>query len=419
MPGEPGDEDPERALAKAATFHAAAVEAVKGTANGEAGDGQQQSDQRRRVARLDSEALQVGGLDHVVEAIRRRVWLPLCAPQPLLDDLGIAPVIGLLLHGPPGCGKSLLARRLSALLSPRPPSFVSGPEIMDRFVGSSERHKRCRSLPPTSASQSRTFCALLHCRTNAQANIRSLFKYPPRPLGGTPYPDDALHVIVLDEFDAIAGSRSDRGGGDAGERVRDSVVNQLLACMDGVQELDARTLLIGLTNRRDLIDRALLRPGRFEVHIEVSHPDARGRADILRIHCQRMFAAGRLDIPATAEAEFTAFLQGLAERTEGFSGAELAGMARAAAAYALDSLSTLALTDPCAPLLAAARRRAALGRYWDVDAARVTADDFERGLQDVMPTTTLGGSGGGSSSSSAEDTPLSKARAGAGPAAVQ
>lgn len=125
-----------------------------------------------------------------------KICVPLAAPADLLEDLGISPVRGLLLYGPPGCGKTLLARRLSAVLTRRPPAVVSGPEILERFVGSSE------------------------------ANIRALFDYPPDvPGGDEAEQDSALHVIVMDEFDSI-GQRRGGGADDGGDRVRDSVVNQ-------------------------------------------------------------------------------------------------------------------------------------------------------------------------------------------------
>lgn len=89
-----------------------------------------------------------------------------------------------------------------------------------------------------------------------------------------------LHVIVLDEFDAIARKRSDGSTGDTS--MRDSVVNQLLVLMDGVAQLPVPTFVLALTNRRELIDEAVLRPGRLEVHVEVNKPDMDGRVAILR-----------------------------------------------------------------------------------------------------------------------------------------
>ncbi len=186
---------------------------------------------------FNGETLGIGGLDDVLAQVKRRVWTPLAAPPQLLKELGIHPVRGLLLYGKPGCGKTLLARTLGNILSPmRPITVVSGPEIMDKFVGSSEK------------------------------NLRDIFDSPPDIYdryrigerdGGEGIARAALHVIVMDEFDAVARTRGGRGGkgeqGDAGV-ARDSVVNQLLAKMDGVHPLPVPTLVIGLTNKRSLIE---------------------------------------------------------------------------------------------------------------------------------------------------------------------
>ena len=186
---------------------------------------------------FDGETLGIGGLDEVLAQVKRRVWTPLAAPPQLLKELGIHPVRGLLLYGKPGCGKTLLARTLGSILSPmRPITVVSGPEIMDKFVGSSEK------------------------------NLREIFDSPPdiydryrlgEKDGGEGIARAALHVVVMDEFDAVARTRGGRGGkgdqGDAGV-ARDSVVNQLLAKMDGVHPLPVPTLVIGLTNKRSLIE---------------------------------------------------------------------------------------------------------------------------------------------------------------------
>lgn len=235
---------------------------------------------------FEGESMGIGGLDAVLGEIKRRIWVPLAAPPTLLGELGISPVRGLLLYGKPGCGKSLLARTIGQVLSPsRPITVVSGPELMDKYVGSSEK------------------------------NLREVFDNPPDiyEKNNPALAAAALHVIIMDEFDAMARSRGGKGGGgdqsDAGV-ARDSVVNQLLAKMDGVDALVVPTLVIGLTNKRSLIDAALLRPGRFEVQVEVPPPKtAAQRISILKVHTKQMMDAGRLlvsDAPAdTAAARYS------------------------------------------------------------------------------------------------------------------
>jgi vesicle-fusing ATPase len=138
-------------------------------------------------------------------------------------------------------------------------------------------------------------------------------------------------VIILDEMDAIARKRGSISGDSTG--VRDSVVNQLLAKMDGVKEA-SNVLVVGLTNRPELLDPALLRPGRLEVQLRVELPDLSGRRDILRIHTRRMREAGGMSSTACVFVE-DLNEEGLPARTEHFTGAELAGLVRSAASFAL------------------------------------------------------------------------------------
>jgi ATPase family associated with various cellular activities (AAA)/AAA+ lid domain len=289
--------------------------------------------------KFDGSSFGIGGLDDILQQIQRRIYIPIVAPPKLLQQLGITPVRGMLLYGPPGCGKTLIARQIGQYLSPlRPITVVSGPEIMDKFVGSSEM------------------------------KLRSIFDNPPHvyesirqqePDQGVALSRVALHVIILDEFDAIARQRGGReGGGDQGDAgvARDSVVNQLLAKMDGVVPLVVPTLVIGVTNKRSLIDTALLRPGRFEVQIEVPPPQTiEQRVSILNIHTRNMQLEGRLlvqDAPMdTAAANmvnnlndrdrlllptYADILLTIANVTDGFTGASLAAVVRAAASFALE-----------------------------------------------------------------------------------
>jgi len=175
----------------------------------------------------------VGGLDAQLGQIVRRAVGGRLYPPALTRSLGISPVRGMLLYGPPGCGKTLLAREIAAALQARAPKIVNGPEMMSRFVGDSEEFVR----------------ALF-----AEAELEQAEEGD----------DSALHVIVFDEMDAFTRERGSLAGDTSG--IRDSVVNQLLAKMDGVDALD-NVLVIGLTNRPELMDPALLRPGRLEVQV--------------------------------------------------------------------------------------------------------------------------------------------------------
>ncbi|PIA12783.1 secretory pathway protein Sec18 [Coemansia reversa NRRL 1564] len=239
------------------------------------------------------EDLGIGGLDAEFSNIFRRAFASRIFPPELVDKLGIQHVKGILLFGPPGTGKTLMARQIGKMLNAVEPLIVSGPEILNKFVGQSEE------------------------------NVRKLFEPAEREYRERG-DSSQLHIIIFDELDAICkqrGARSDSTG------VGDSVVNQLLAKMDGVDQLN-NILIIGMTNRKELIDDALLRPGRLEVQIEVGLPDEPGRLQIIKIHTAKIRDNGIL----AADVD----LSELATLTKNFSGAEIAGLVKSASSFAFN-----------------------------------------------------------------------------------
>jgi vesicle-fusing ATPase len=239
------------------------------------------------------EDLGIGGLDSEFQEIFRRAFNSRILPPELAEKLQYKHCKGLLLYGPPGTGKTLIARKLSKMLNGNEPKIVNGPEMLNKYVGASEE------------------------------NIRNLFKDAEaeyKKKGD----DSDLHVIIFDELDSVFKQRGSSKSDGTG--VGDNVVNQLLAKMDGVDQLN-NILIIGMTNRLDLIDNALLRPGRFELQIEIALPDEKGRKDILLIHTKSLkennFLAKDVDFDE------------LSILTKNFTGAELEGLCNSAKSFAL------------------------------------------------------------------------------------
>lgn len=277
---------------------------------------------------FDFEKLGIGGLDSEFNQIFRRAFSSRIWPANIIKQMGINHVRGMLLYGPPGCGKTLIARQIGKALNSREPKIVNGPEILNKFVGGSEE------------------------------KIRELFKEAEQEqieMGD----GSMLHIIIMDEMDAIC---KQRGTVKDGTGVSDSVVNQLLSKIDGVDSLN-NILLIGMTNRRDMIDDALLRPGRLEVHVEIGLPDEKGRLQILNIHTKSMREAKRI-APDVAER-----FPKLAEKTKNFSGAEIEGLVKAASSYALTR---------CVDVKN-------LQKAPDTKNLMLQYADFERALDDVEP----------------------------------
>jgi len=283
--------------------------------------------QQRTVFRPDFNFadLGIGGLDKEFGDIFRRAFASRVFPPHVVRNLGINHVRGMLLFGPPGTGKTLLARQIGKMLKAAEPKIINGPEVLNKYVGQSEE------------------------------NIRNLFADAEKE-----YKRDGeesqLHIIIFDELDAICKPRGSGGG----TGVQDGVVNQLLSKIDGVDALN-NILLIGMTNRIDMIDEALLRPGRMEVHMEISLPTKEGRHDILKIHTKKMREHNYLK---------GVDLEKIAADCKNFSGAELEGIVRAATSYALNAKVNVKN----------------IGSKMDnLDMIEVTNEYFEMAKQDIKP----------------------------------
>ena len=220
----------------------------------------------------------VGGLDELKDELREAVEWPIKHKE-AYDYVNVETPKGVLLHGPPGTGKTLIAKALAKMTES---NFISikGPELLSKWVGESEK------------------------------GVREIFRKARQA---------APCIIFLDEIDALVPRRS---SGNSDSHVTENIVSQILTEIDGLEELH-NVLIIGATNRLDIVDEALLRPGRFDRIIEVGNPDSKGRKHIFEIHTKKKPLESNVDIKK------------LVEVTDGFSGAEIAAITNRAALVAL------------------------------------------------------------------------------------
>lgn len=248
----------------------------------------------------------IGGIEKVKEELREAVEWPLKRPE-AFERMGIKPPKGVLLYGPPGTGKTLLAK---AVANESESNFiqVKGPELLSMWVGKSEE------------------------------GVRKIFEKARQV---------SPCIIFFDEIDSLAGRR---GGMDGhGSNVTERVLNQLLAEMDGIESLKNVTV-VGATNRPDMLDPALLRPGRFDRIVYVTVPEKEGRLQILQIHTKNMPIENKEKL-----------LEELSGETEGYTGADIEGLCREAAMLALRK---------------------------NPDAKVITKEDFEKAMNKVLPSVT-------------------------------
>ena len=229
----------------------------------------------------------VGGLEKIKMELKEAVEWPLKYPESF-SRMGIRPSRGILLYGPPGTGKTLLAK---AVAKESEANFiqVKGPSLLSMWVGKSEE------------------------------GVRKIFERARQV---------APCIVFFDEIDSLAGRR----GAEHGQKVTERVLNQMLAEMDGLEDLN-EVLVVAATNRPDMLDPAILRPGRFDKILLINAPEEKGRENILNIHTEKMPLGKGEKIFSNGEK--VKFVKEFAKKTEGYSGADLESLAREAALLAL------------------------------------------------------------------------------------
>ncbi|XP_057949461.1 vesicular-fusion protein sec18-like isoform X2 [Malania oleifera] len=264
-------------------------------------------------------SLGIGGMSSTFTEILERAFFPRILPPNMCKRLGLSHVRGMLLYGPPGTGKTLIARKITEIVNAKGPWILPGPEIFCSYIGQSEdRLKKIFELA-----------------------FNDYIRHGSR---------SALHIIIIDEIDSIARKQRTYVGNDS-----DKVLRQFLSLIDRYNYLN-NVFIIGTTSRRDLIDEALLRPGRLDLQQEVNFPNERGRAQILKVHSSELQKQGILQ----SDFDFGKF----ASMTENWSGAQLESLVRRALSRAIvrasDGLQNL-----------------------DEEKLKVTEEDFLISMEDV------------------------------------
>ncbi|MFQ3316709.1 MAG: transitional endoplasmic reticulum ATPase [Candidatus Poseidoniaceae archaeon] len=257
----------------------------------------------------------IGGIGQQLQKVREMIELPLKHPE-LFRRLGIDPPKGVLLHGPPGTGKTMIAKAVATEVNAHFKS-INGPEIISKYYGESEKQ------------------------------LREIFDEAA---------ENAPAIIFIDEIDSICPKREEVSG-----EVERRVVAQMLTLMDGMEGRD-NVVVIGATNRRDALDPALRRPGRFDREIEIGVPDREGRSEIMDVHTRQM--------PISDDFE----LEWVLDNTYGFVGADLAALARESAMKALRRyLPEMDLEEETIPPEV-------------LEKMEVRMDDFREAIKDIEPS---------------------------------